>query len=274
MPRRPCGLSACQAVNVVIGQLSCPMSLPEFLSALSAAWGLLAAFPWSWVLIVVLFLVMVESLMFVPYVGFVLKLSVAGIVVAQIIALFAAAAIGQSPTPLALMSAFSLPATAQLALAASALVPFSAGILFLYIKGGPPAIAFFFGNILKTTPPSRELFEPFKYIMHMAALPFTFLPGVVVINGLTGIAAISVALKAAMTNWLPILLLGVISLGFEWCSVRFPSQLPKAVAVSLGSMLLVAYLVLSFALTYTVSATVLGQNVVSNSFSSPATIIK
>lgn len=247
------------------------MSLPEFLTAASAAWSLLATFPLSWLLIVLVFLIVVESLMFIPYAGFVVKLSVAGILAGQIIAIFAAAAVGQSPSPVALIFAFSLPLAAQLALAGSALLPFAAGILFLYIKGGPPAIAFFFGNVLKAKPPSRELFEPFKYLMHVLALPFTFLPGAVVIMGLSGMAAISAALAAAVANWLPVLLLGLLAVGFEWCSVRMPpSRLPKAVAVLLFGVLLIAYLAWSFALTYTVSAKVFIAPVVGRTSQFPA----
>ena len=232
------------------------MNLPEFLSAASAAWSLLATDPWRWLLVVLVFLVAVESLMFIPYVGFVVKLSVAGIVVAQVIAIFAAAATGQSPSPTGMLSAFSLPVSSQFALASAALLPFAAGILFLYIKGGPPAIEFFFSNMFKTKPPSPEQFEQFKYVMQAVALPFTFLAGAVVIKGLSGFAAISAALSAVVTNWLPVLLLGLLAVAFEWTSAHLPSLMPKGAAALLGGVLLVAYLAWSFALTYTVSAKV------------------
>lgn len=227
------------------------------MSAANEALSLLARNPWRWLAVVLVFLVVVESLMFIPYVGFVVKLAVAGVVVAQVIAMFGAAAAGQSPSPLGLLSAFSLPAGAQLVLVLAALLPFAAGILFLYLKGGPQAIEFFFGNIFKTKPPSAAEFEQSKYVMLVVALPLTLLAGAVVIKGLTGLAAVTAALEAAAANWLPVVLIGVMTFASEWASAHLPAM-PKPAAAVVGGVLLVAYLAWAFAITYTVSARVFG----------------
>lgn len=238
------------------------MNLAEVWTAATEAWGLLATYPLHWLAVVVVFLIAVECLMFIPFVGFVLKLAVAGVAAAQVIALFGAAAAGESPNPLALFAAFSLPIGAQVALAFAALLPFAVGIGYLYVKAGPKGIEFFFGNIFKLKPPAAELFVKFKYVMQVAALPFTFLAGAVVIKGLSGIAAISTAVVAAATHWLPVLVLGALAFALEWSSVQLASLLPKPAAVVVGVVLLVAFLAWSFAFTYTVSARVFGPAVV------------
>lgn len=119
------------------------MNLTEFAGAAVEAWTLLAAYPIRWIAVMVAFLILVEGLMFVPYVGFVIKLSAVGIVTPQLITMFAAAANRQAPSPLDLFDAFSLPWITLIVLACAALVPFVAAILFLYTKGGPQAIRYF-----------------------------------------------------------------------------------------------------------------------------------
>jgi len=232
------------------------VNLPEFLNAASDAWSLLAAYPLRWLAVVLVFLVAVECLMFIPYIGFVVKLAVASVLIAQVIAIFAAAAIGQSPNPAGMLSAFSMPIGTQVVLAGAALFPFFAGIAFLYLKGGPQAIEFFFGNILKTKPPSPAQFEQFKYVMQLVSLPFTFIAGAVVIKGLVGMDALSAAAVAAAANWLPVLILGVLALAFEWSSVQLPLIMPKWAAAIVGGVLLAVYLAWTFAITYSVSAKV------------------
>ena len=110
------------------------MGFSEFLNAALDAWALLAAYPLRWLAVVVVFLLVVESLMFIPYVGFLVKLAVAGIVVPQVVLLFVEAARGVAPSPMGLLGAFSFPPSTMLVLVAAALLPFAAGILFLYLK--------------------------------------------------------------------------------------------------------------------------------------------
>jgi hypothetical protein len=234
------------------------VNLPQFLSAAADAWALLVRYPFRWLAVVTVFLVVVESLMLVPYVGFVIKLAVAGIVVAQIIAIFADAARGQPPNPMRMLGAISLPPGTQAVLAGAALVPFTVGILFLYAKGGTQAIEFFFGSVFTTEPPSAALFEQSKYVMHLVALPFTFLAGAVVVKGLVGMTALSAAVSAAIANWLPVLLLALLALVFEWSSAQLPSILPSPAGAVVAGMLLVVYLLWTFAITYTLSVKILG----------------
>ena len=232
------------------------MSFSEFLIAVSEAWGLLAAQPFQWLAVVAVFFVVVESLMFIPYIGFVLKLGVAGVVVAHIVAMFAAAAGGHSPSPFDLLAAFDLPWPSQAALAVGAVLPFALAALYLYQRAGVPAIRFFFGNIFKIKPPTKDLFLEFKYAMQIFSLPFGLVAGAVVLKGLSGSLALSVAVSAAMANWVPVVSLGVIALGFEWVSMQLTSLLPKAAAASIGILVLILFMAWSLAVMYTVSARV------------------
>ena len=232
------------------------MNLSDCIAAFSEAWTLLAAHPLRWLAVLTVFLVAVESLMFIPYVGFVIKLAVAGVVAPQLIAMFAAASTGQAPGPSGLLGALSLPWETVLVLVAAALIPFAAGIGFLYAKGGPQATEFFFGNVFKSKPPTAELFAQFKYVMVLIAVPFTFLAGAVVIKGLVGFAALTAAISSLLANWLPAVLLAALAFALEWSSARLPDLLPKPAAAALGLVLLFAYLALYSALTYTASAKV------------------
>jgi hypothetical protein len=232
------------------------LSFPEFLIAVSEAWALLAAHPLQWLAVVAVFLVVVESLMFIPYIGFVLKLGVAGVVVGQIVAMFAASAGGQSPSPRDLQAAFDMPWPTQGALAFAVVVPFVLATLYLYQRGGVPATRFFYGNIFKTKPPTKALFLEFKYAMQIFSLPFSLVAGAVVLKGLSGWVAVSVAVSAAIANWVPVLVLGLLALAFEWVSMQLTSLLPKVAAASVGILLMVLFMAWSFAVMYAVSARV------------------
>lgn len=233
------------------------MNLGALLAAHADAWALLAAHPWRWLAVVVVFLVAVESLMLIPVVGFVLKLAVAGLVVPQIVAMFGAAALhGEAPGVPDLLGAFSWPGSTMAVLVAAAWVPFALGIAFLVAKGGRPAAAFFFGNVFTTPPPPAALFTQFKTVMQLAAVPFTLLAGAVVVQGLTGFAALQAGWAVAWANPLPVLLLAALGLALEWVLSALSAVLPKPVAAVLGIGLLVAGLLWTLALTYTVSARV------------------
>ena len=234
------------------------MNLSEVLASASDAWALVAAHPMRWAAVLVIFLVAVESLTLVPYVGFVLKLSVAGIVVPQLIALFAEAAAGRPPSPTGLAGALSFSPSTMAVLVGAALLPFAAGILFLYAKDGLDGIQFFFGNMFRLKPPPAERMEQFKYVTTVVAIPFTLLAGAVVLQHLSGLAALTAALSAAVVHWLPVLVLSVLGLAFEWASVQLATSLPKPAAVVVGIGLLLAYLAFALAMTYTVSAKVYG----------------
>jgi hypothetical protein len=229
------------------------LSFTEFLISAFEAWDLLSGQLLPWLVVVAVFLVVVESLMFIPYIGFVVKLGVAGVVVAQILTMFAASAAGHSPHPMDMLLANSFPRPTQVVLAAAAVVPFLLATLYLYLRAGVPATRFFYGNIFKTKPPIKELLLEFKYAMQIFNLPVSLVAGAVVFKGLSGWPAITVALAAAQANWVPVILLGLMVLSFEWLSIQLTSIFPKPIAAVLGIGLMVLFMTWSLALMYTVS---------------------
>lgn len=236
------------------------MNLSECISAAGQAWELLAAYGIRWLVIITVFLVIVEGLMLIPFVGFLVKLAVAGILLPQIVALFAQAAQGHAPNPTGLLGALSFSPSTMVVLAGAAILPFAVGIGFLYLKGGVPAIAFFFGNILKDKPPAEADFLLFKYVIQLAAIPFTLLAGAVGVKGLAGLEALTTTLSATLSHWLPVLLLALFALAFEWASGQLTSFLPRSVAAVVGTALLFVYLAFTFAYTYTVSERVFASS--------------
>ena len=229
------------------------MQLEAVLASTAQAWALLAAYPLSWLMVIVVFLVAVEALTFIPYIGFLLKLAVAGVVGAQLFSLFAGAASGSAPSPLSLLAAFGLPVAAQLTLAFAAALPLLAGLLYLYLTSGANSLRFFFGNIFKEKPPGPAAFVRFKYVMHLVALPLSLVVGAVMLTGASGIAAFAAAVSAAASNWLPVLSLGLLAVVFEGLSVALPKLLPKTMAIATGILLLVAFVAWSSAFVYAVS---------------------
>lgn len=232
------------------------MDLQACIAAAADAVGLLAKFPLQWLGVTLVFFIGAEALMVVPYVGFVLKVVVAMLLMTQFVAMFAAAAAGQAPSPLDLLGAFGLPASSQAVLALAALVPFAAGMLFLYFASGPAAPRFFFGNLLKRAdkPPAPADFLRLKYVLHLMSLPFALLPGAIALRGLVGAEALRQAISAAMIHWLPILLIALITLAFEWMQVRLSSWTPKAAAMAVGVVLTLLFVAWQVAIVYAVSA--------------------
>src|SRR5436190_1975759 len=141
-------------------RLSMPtaLSFSEIAASASHAVALIARHPLRWLLLTLVYLVAVEALMFIPYIGFLVKLAVAGIVGAQVLALCLASDAGDVPRLRALPRAFLLPVSSQIVLSLSALIPFGVGMLYLLQQGGVDAIRFFFGNVLTEHPPNTELF--------------------------------------------------------------------------------------------------------------------
>lgn len=234
------------------------MNFNSFVAAAGEAWSLLMRWPLRWLAVVAVFVLAVEAVMLVPVVGFVAKMVLGGVLGAQVLALFADAAAGKPPAVSALTRAFARPPGALLALVAGALIPFAAGILYLGLQGGSAATTFFFGNVFADQPPETGLFMQFKFVMYLVAAAFTFVAGAVVLRGLAGRAALSVAVAAAIVNWLPVLLLLLIMLTFEWASLTLTVALPAAVAVAVGIALLLVFVAWLFAITYTLSARVFG----------------
>ena len=72
--------------------------LSAFTAALFTSTHLLAPHPGFWLLFVLVFLVLVEGLMFLPRIGFVVKTAVGAVLGAQALLLFATAAAGGVPS--------------------------------------------------------------------------------------------------------------------------------------------------------------------------------
>ena len=234
------------------------MKFSDFWAALAEAVALLWAHPWRWMWITLLFLLGVEALMFIPIVGFVAKLAVAAVISAHMLSMMDQAAKGQTPRPSHLLQAFKLPWGGQLVLMLAALLPFVAGIAFLHLKAGSAATAFFFSRIWEAKPPEVGLFMQFKTVMQLVALPLAFVSGAVALKGLAGWHALDVALRAALAHWRPLLVLGLFDFAFEQSMGYLPALLPKWAVAALGGVATLAFLMLSFALLYTLSVRALG----------------
>ncbi|WP_431258389.1 hypothetical protein ACQ86G_28400 [Roseateles chitinivorans] len=223
------------------------------MSAAMEAWALLGAYPLRWLAIALVFLVVVEATMFIPRVGFTLKLALASVFGAQIVALFHGAAQGAVPSVFDLWRGLALPADGLAVLVVGTLIPFAAGLIYLRVVNGPASLRFFFGSVVRDKPPKEREFVRFKYVMQLASLPFTWLAGTVVLLGLGGVPAMSTALAAARFSWEGVVLLGVMGIVFEWAAVALPRRLPRVAGIALVSVMLVGYLLWSFALLYTLS---------------------
>ena len=144
------------------------------MASASNANRLLAGYPWRWIAISLLFVAGVESVMLVPYVGFVLKAAISGIMIAQILVLYAAGDAGLPPRAVELWRGFLLPLSSQVALALTAFLPLAAGIVFLALVGkGDEAVAGFFGRVLSAPRLDPALFFVFKAVQSVAGVPVT-----------------------------------------------------------------------------------------------------
>ncbi len=207
------------------------MSINELWPAVTLALDLLVAFPGSWLLFIAAFIVIAESLMFIPYIGFTLKMIVASLVGAQGFVFFREAASGVRPDLTGLFDAFALPPLAQASIVLSGLVPLMIGLLYLQYTAGWSATKFFFGNILKAKPPDAKLFERFKYIMQFAAAPFAFIAPLVVLGGVHDQTAFARGLLLGLQHWPLLLLMLGVTVAFEWAAARTTETLPKKFAL-------------------------------------------
>jgi len=229
-----------------------PMSMPTTLSfsqivaSASHAFTLVARHPLRWLLLTLVYLVAVEMLMFIPYIGFLAKLAVAGIVGAQVLAVFVSADGGDVPRLRVLPRAFLLPMSSQMVLVLSAWIPFGIGLLQ---QGGVGAVGFFFGNLLTTHPPDAGLFLRFKYVMYLADLPFTFVAAAVALAGLNGWPAVVCAVEVARKNVLALGVLLAVSILAEYVMATLPARMPIAGTIA-SLVLLVLFLLWTFAFNY------------------------
>jgi hypothetical protein len=205
--------------------------------------------PLRWFAIALAFLVFAESLMLVPYIGFILKMSAAAVIETQILAMLAASGAREAPRPLDLLHAFQLPLASQLVVVLSALVPFAAGILFLYLQGGGAAIAHFFGDVATDRAPDADVFFLFKCVMYVVAIPFAFFTSAVGVAKLTGWAAAAAGFSAARKNLLALAVSLALAIAFELAlgALSSSGSLPGAI---LSIVSLVVVLAWDFAFSF------------------------
>lgn len=235
------------------------LTFREFVSSLREAVALLAAYPLRWLLLILAFFVIVESLMFAPYVGFIAKVVIAGLVTAQFLVLFSGAADGNAPRLRDLFGVFSLRWSKQLTLALLALFTLAVGLAYLVIfEGGLPSIAFFLGNILEEKPPSPEAFFRFKIVMSVVAPISMFIPPAIVLLGASGWSAVKQGLAASRANWPILLVLLAMAISFESLAAALPLVLPQIAAGILIVLLVLAFIAFELSLGYTLAARVFG----------------
>lgn len=146
-------------------------------NVLGAAVRLLLTSPWRFLGCYLLWLIVVESLMFVPVLGFVIKLAVAGISSASLMFIVARMQAGDAAHPASLLFGFRLPVASQAMLAAVSVFQFGAGLVAVAALQGVDAVGFF----LSATPlaaavkPNATALLGMKLTMFLVALPFSFL---------------------------------------------------------------------------------------------------
>ncbi|UGQ48884.1 hypothetical protein [Massilia endophytica] len=233
------------------------MAALDLLRAAADALGLLAASPWRLLLACAVFLLVTEGLMFLPRIGFILKLCVGSLLAAQMLVMFKVAALGEPPQLQTLLDAAYLPYSSMLVLFLAALLPFAAGLGVLWLRR-PEALRYFFGNILKTKPPAPGDFAAFKLAMHLVAAPFTFVAAAMVLKGYRGWNAMEEGLVAALLYWQAPLLLFLLSFGFDLAMNLLQKKLPPKAFAALSMPLLLLYVLFLFAFTYTLSVRAFG----------------
>lgn len=234
------------------------MNLSDVVWALGQALRLLAAAPLGWLGLVLAYLLVVESLMFVPRVGFVLKLWAASLGQAPVLAIAALLAAGPPASAQALWvaggAALAQPLASQAALALGPLLAFAAGLVLLWRRAGAAPLRFFFGNVLRDAPPARHDFLAFKLLMHAAGLPFVFVPAAVVLAGQPGWDGLLHGLALARAHPWALAALGLAGVMFERLSARLATRLPKPWRGLVLAPLLLGFVGLSFAWLYVLSA--------------------
>ncbi|MEK8049139.1 hypothetical protein AACH10_02705 [Ideonella sp. DXS22W] len=234
------------------------MNLSDVVWALGQALQLLAAAPWAWLGLVLAYLLVVESLMFVPRVGFVLKLWAASLGQAPVLAIAALLAAGPAASGLAMWQAgtqaLAQPPASQAALALGPLLAFAAGLVLLWRRAGTVPLRFFFGNVLRDAPPAKHDFLAFKLVMHGAGLPFVFVPAAVVLAGRPGWDGLWHGLTLAWAHPWALGVLGLAGVMFERLSARLATRLPRPWSGLALVPLLLGFVGLSFAWLYALSA--------------------
>lgn len=234
--------------------------LPAFTHALLASAHLLAAHPGFWLLFVLVFLVLVEGLMFLPRIGFVVKTAVGAVLGAQALLLFATAAAGGVPSLGQLLGVLHWPLGHVLALAGTSLLTFGLGLVFLRWKAGAAAPRFFFGRFGKEKPPSPRDFMAFKWAMYLGGLPWLMLPAVLVLTPqTTALQALATSLALAWAHLPALLLLTGLTVGLEALQPALARVLPKPAALAVSALLLPVLVLGILAMQYSLGVQWLGK---------------
>ena len=234
------------------------LSFAEFLDSLRESFALLWARPFKWLLITVVFLIAVESLMFIPYVGFVVKLAVAGLLIPQWLLMFADVNAGQTPKMRRLLGGFTRSPGQIWVLIAAVLFPFLAGALYLIIAGGWQGAEYFFGHMSKASAPSPERFYVFKLVMGAVSPGFAFVAAAVALRHRSGRDALADNFSAAIRNWPVLVFLFTVNAAFDALEVSLPSAMPMVAAVILSIVLLIVFVAWIASFTYAISVRALG----------------
>lgn len=233
------------------------LSLADIGAAAREAFALLAAYPLRWIGITLLFLLCVEPLAFIPYVGFAVKLAVATILSAQMLRLARQSAIGEPPSLQTLWAAHRMPLAKMAILTLAAWFMLACAMVWLGLIAGASSVQFFFGNLLTAAPLSTGLFFQVKVVMYLVATTLLFLSPILVLTPTPAGDALPLALKAAAGN-LPLLLVWMlINIGAELAMLYLASLGVMGAAVSIA--LTVPVLMWGFAFSYTTTYRVLAS---------------
>jgi hypothetical protein len=240
-----------------------PMKFADIAHCAHDALNALGVFPGTWALTVIVFLGVVESIALVPYVGFLLKVSVGAILNAQTLLMFGSAARGKQPRLRTLAYGFRRPPSAQAVLMISGLVPFLSGVLYLIVRANAATASVFFGHVSAPAHVEHGLLLQSKYAMYVATLPFTFLAPVVVIERAAGWRALTQSFRLAACHWRLLGTLLVLSCAFDASVAGLTSHMPRPLAITLALALTVSFIAYSFALTFAASVWIYGVDAVS-----------
>ncbi len=233
------------------------MTKAEYAAAFGRSFSLLAAYPLRWLIATVVFLVVVEATSAIPYVGFVVKLSLAGVFARQWMRMFADADAGRPPRLRTFLGAFRQPVSELWPLIFGAVAPFVVGIALLAATGdGWSSIRFFFGHLGETPPPDVAHWLVLKAALYVVGAFLWSIAPVVAFGRGRGASAIGIALTTALRNPAATVTLFVGAVVLEVASLGL-SLLPKAITIVTGLALLVVFFAWLMAATYAFAATAL-----------------
>lgn len=233
--------------------------LHPFAQAATLSAQLLLAHPGFWLMFVLVFLVLVEGLMFMPRIGFVVKTAVGAVLGAQALLLFATVAAGGAPSLGQLLGALHWPLGHFLALAGTSWLTFGLGLVFLRWKAGAAAPRFFFGRFGKEKPPAPRDFMAFKWAMYLGGLPWLMLPAVLVLTPqTTALQALATSLALTWAHLPALLLLTGLTVGLEALQPALARVLPKPAALAVSAVLLPVMVLVILAMQYSLGAQWLG----------------